>query len=471
MPNRAVTLLAILALLVFAIFGLSMRWMSDDYCYAAAAAEGGITGAIGVYYEQWFGRLTQAGGVALATMLGTWFAAVFPALLILIWALSLYWLIYELASWFGLARPRQIAWILAPVLLLCILAGIPQIFQSLYWLSGVFPYTVPLVMLTLMLAWIVRNLRPQASALAEGLTVETGGSIRQLPLVVIAGTSVMALIAALASESYAVIQAGLIGWSWLALLLNRRIRRPLILPIISWSVVTGIAFFILLSSPGNTYRSGFFSPTTDPLTLLSRSLESTAALIIASLIYFAPVTLVGAIAATHLAARHTERPRITRSAPFILLILAVGFTLLLALNVPAIYATSLPPPARVYSISQFVLVGVFAALGFVIGLRARRTSPVLNILTIAILVILPLMASVRLLGYADPVMRFARDWDAQSATIQAQIDSGVRDVIAPPLSIDLAATSGLDTLTASPGWWLNDCAARYYGVESFTISS
>src|SRR5262249_35719788 len=154
--------------------------MADDFCYADSFHRYGLLGSISYYYDNWFGRITQTVGATLGSALGVPFAQLFPILVLVLWLIGLYWLCRELAQmlhWENRLTPL----IGAELILYVTLAGTAQIFHSLYWISGIFPYTVPLVLATYLSALVISALRrgkvsPVAIAASLILTVVAGFS-------------------------------------------------------------------------------------------------------------------------------------------------------------------------------------------------------------------------------------------------------------------------------------------------------
>ena len=132
--------------------------MADDFCYAVSFHQYGLLGSVRYYYDNWFGRLSQTVGATLGSALGVPFAQIFPIFLLVIWLIGLWWLCRELSKL--LHREDSLTILIgAELILYATLAGAAQIYHSLYWISGVFPYTVPLVLTTYQAALVLRAFR------------------------------------------------------------------------------------------------------------------------------------------------------------------------------------------------------------------------------------------------------------------------------------------------------------------------
>jgi hypothetical protein len=214
-----------------------------------------------------------------------------------------------------------------------------------------------------------------------------------------------------------------------------------------------------------------FDGTHNPITLITQSLLYAAAGIAASAAQFSPPALVLALilpAGIAYSQRPLEIPR-GKLRGWILLSALVGFGLIVLVNLPAIYATSRPPAARVYIIPQFVLVCTCVVIGYLAGRLARKTrltiprgiaAPLLILLLIAG----PLYTAWQMIQTLPKLSTYAAEWDQRERLIRSAGDQ--QDVIVPPLSVDLAATTGLDTIGSDTSAFTNSCAAAYYGVPS-----
>ena len=438
-------------ILLYCLLGVFSRLMADDYCYASIPIEYGFLGSIDHYYQRWFGRLTQivAGGAAM--LIGVPFAQVFPAVLVIVWLLALWWLVNEMKHVNSAANAnenqdenkngqRLYPLIIAALILYATLAGTPQIHHSLYWISAVFPFMFPLVLLTLFCA----------------LTLRSSYQRSTVWMLVCAG--VLSFAAGASSEPYAVMQIVLFG-GLLFVFRQSRARK-----LLSVGLITAIiALVIMVLAPGNTYRQSLFVPTHDLLPLATQSLLYAAGFIAASAAYFSPGAVIAALFLPSLL-NTGETPRYKLSRWLILL---VGFGLIVVFNLPVIYATSVPPPARTYSMAQFAFVCTLVLFSTTLHIRV---SPRVRVsLVIAVLVIAPLLTSVKLVQLVPTLAQYAAEWDAREALIR-NAEPGSQVVIAP-LEVDLATRTGLEDLMNDPAYWINECAAIYYGIESIRVSA
>ena len=450
----AITLL--IPILVYAFSSIYSRLMADDFCYAVSFHQYGLLGAISYYYDNWFGRISQTVGATFGSALGVPFAEIFPVLLLVIWLIGLWWLCHQLAKllhW----QDSLTVFIGAELILYATLAGTAQIYHSLYWISGVFPYTVPLVLATYQAALILRALR-RGSA----------------PALAILASIVLAIVAGLTSEPFALAFVGVLVGGIIGVTIFRprpEARRAALTLLIPAVITAIIALVIMVAAPGNTLRQGLFPPTHAPVALLTQSFIYTGAIII-SLILIAPLTIPLTLTLSAIVAYNQPKMEITRRFLRICMGLTAvaAFGLIFLITVPAIYATSTAPPARVLIIPQFILICALVVIGYLVGLYARKSSrrPLRLIfagLIGLLLIVGPLLTAGSLIALTPKLNTYALEWDQRDAQIRAAAEQGQQTITVAPLSVDVASLTGLDTL-ATEG-----CAAPYYGVQSLIVTA
>ena len=458
MTRRTQQLIAVILLfplLVYAFTSIYSRLMADDFCYAVSYRLYGLAGSISYYYENWFGRISQTIGATVGSALGVGFAEIFPMLLLVAWLIGLWWLCHEIAQMLHWNN-RWTVFIGAELLLYTTLAGTAQIYHSLYWISGVFPYTVPLVLATYQAAIVLRALRR--------------GFVSPLAVVV---SVVLTAIAGLSSEPFVLAFLGGIAGGIVGVLVFRPrsdAQRAVLFLLVPDLIVAVITLVIMVAAPGNTLRQGLFPPTHTPVALVTQSFVYSGAIVV-SLILLAPLSLPLAFFLPALAAYSQPKTEIARRTLRIWMGFAflVAFGLIFLLTVPAIYATSTAPPARVLIIPQFVLVCACVVIGYLAGLYVRKSAkqPPRLIIALAFGVLLiagPLLSAGSLIGLSPKLNTYAQEWDQRDAQIRAAAEQGQQTITVAPLTFDVASLTGLETLATE------SCAAPYYGVQSLTVS-
>jgi cbb3-type cytochrome oxidase subunit 3 len=152
MNTRLLNLALIALLTAYAAIGLSSRYEADDYCMAIGAYELGVIGTTVDQYNTWQGRYTWS--MVTATVyntLGRYAPAIMPALLT----------VFMVGGLLYLLRPvrREYALTMALVLTLGFITGLPNAWQSYYWMSAALNYMLPVIAFLYLVGWLLRRLR------------------------------------------------------------------------------------------------------------------------------------------------------------------------------------------------------------------------------------------------------------------------------------------------------------------------
>jgi hypothetical protein len=164
------------------------------------------------------------------------------------------------------------------------------------------------------------------------------------------------------------------------------------------------------------------------------------------------------------------------------LIPTVSFLLVLAVCTPVAYAESSYPDGRVLIEARFIMVFMTIAEGALIGMSlsqfhlwANEPTPVYLQLILAVVflvVILYPIYDARKSYLEIPVYRQrAATWDAHNAIIQTSIQQGILDInIHDSQSRSFDSFSGLMEIGSDPSFWVNQCAADFYGADHIAIN-
>lgn len=152
----------------------------------------------------------------------------------------------------------------------------------------------------------------------------------------------------------------------------------------------------------------------------------------------------------------------------------ICFALIMSCFVPAMYAMSKQPPPRALLIPEFVLISLLVAWSYytVHLLRyslmgSRRRFPLLagvSVVLAAGLALVPIQAARRTFAKSARVRALALMWDKQDQEMRAARERGETDLTVP-VAYNIGGT---DLMTANPQWYVNQCVARYYGVNTIT---
>ncbi len=465
--RSALIIACLFALVIFAYLGQYSRYIADDYCTANAALTLGIPQSINNWYYNYAGQYTNfllKGWVAYA---GPGFAGLLPALILLAWSGAAIWTAYQLLSLTSIKDKKWLAVLFGLLFVFAVFAGIPSLIQSLYWIGASIPYTLPQIVMTFFIGWVIQVSRRHP------------GMRPSLVKLILTGL-VMGVVAGL-SEVSTVFQITVYGLMGLAVLRFAPVtyRRPALWLLGVAVVCLLIGLVIVVTAPGNAVRQALFPDRLSIPEVIVRTLIVSASYIATAIGIFSPAPylvviiisvvffyqLRGVVPELRLSSRQARQIQIlTLVATYALILVAIG---------PPVYATSVAPPARVYLMPHLAILTCVFICGITIGLSARRnTSPPAGssrltlVLVSAMILLGPIAYGVRMLSSLPFYQNYAQQWDNNDAQIRDAAERGETSVSVPMLVDDLAAYEHLDVISEDPRNFVNSCAAAYYGLET-----
>ena len=432
-----------LALAFYLNVGQFSRYLSDDYCSAAALKATGWLGVQASYFADWTGRYATTALVTSVQLLGP---AALPSLIGL--------LLVGIALVIGAATrellharlPAAAAAGIVGVFLL--VAAAPQPFQSIYWLWGAANYLPPILLGAVALTLGSRARRDHS-----------GRSLVALAIVAFVGAGFSETSTALALAAGVVLVGVSARSRW-------RMIRPAAATFLFGSIA-GAAIVIL--APGNENRFAALPPP-DLRTALLATPDVATAFVSRFLTDNVAVEVFVVLGAGVLAwGRH-----IPLLAPR-WLIGATGavFALVPAAIFPAIWATSSEPPDRALLYPAVLVLAWFAMLGWTLGSAATRVrvtlQPTVAGAAMLLLAIVPLLAFVELQAARPQLAGWAARQDELSVLLDAQ-HGGTVTVAWQPLEPRGLLVVGLRQPGADPSFWINGCLARLHGFDALIIT-
>ena len=459
----------LIPIVTHAYVGWFSRYMADDYCTVGVLGDSGFTQSQVYWYTRWSGRFAFTFFVNVAELIGPGVVRFLPAAVILLWLAALVFLfrraLYSLGSRPGTGTVLS----LAAVVLLGTLWGAPNIYQSLYWQTGLLTYVVPLVLFSGYLGWLLlRHPRQQpgrtgwaliavsaATAFLIGGFSETNLSLQTLALLMLLTMSVYQARRKSGAINRWLIVAGLVG-----------------------SLAAAI---VIIAAPGNNVRQGLMPPPSglvdwlgrtawDVLLFANRGLQGltlTTALVIAVPFLLA---LFPAIEEVRRSQGKTEE--LHQWGKQALLIPLLTALLMFATIAPYEYIVSTYPDGRVLVTTQFVLVAGLAAWGYAVGKLSRAVLPLSPIAkpgvyaAIWLVALVPISVGVRKasLQAIEPLadaQEFALTWDQRDHTIKQAVEQGEQAMAVRSLN----HMGGLAEIGRDPDEWINRCVAQSYGLK------
>jgi hypothetical protein len=462
--------LALLPLAAHAYLGTFSRYLADDFCTASSLRSLGFAASQAHWYETWSGRFSFTFVVSLAQAVGPRLTPWLPSLAILTWLAA--WLYFG-RKVLGDSQPMGwLVWIpIGAVQAFATLRGAPNVYQSLYWQTGMTTYVLPVALAIAYAGWMW----PYAAGGAEN--AKPGWGVGFVSFVV-------AFVLGGFSETYVALQTTALGMGlFLSLALvhkeNRAKAATLIGVALIGSILAGLAQAL---APGTQVRSGLMPPhpalvelvqatLKDGYLFLARTVKGSPAAIALAVGLPCSLILIRDLAAT---ARDSIGEGMRRRTVTVLILLPVLIpVLMLSTIAPYEYAISSYPDARVLVSTMFVLAGGLAVWGAALGrllaltpvLKSRRGS--LAALGLAGIATLGLaLASIQdassTLASAPVARSYAQTWDKRDADLRRIAHPGEGPVATP----SLRHMGGLAEIGRDPEEWINRCVAGTYGLEA-----
>lgn len=460
----AIALLAT-PLLAHAYLGFFTRYMADDYCTAASARDG-LLAMQKHFYLGWSGRFAFTFTIGLVESLGAWVVPFLPGVLTAALVAALAWAVAQ----FGCKWPAAL--LLAELVAFATFDDNKGgVFEAVYWQTGSLTYLLPLVLLTILAGYLARLY------FREG---ERAGIWR----FVLCGF--VAFYAGGFSETYVMTQTAALAAALAACatLLRREGWTRVVAPLCAAMLGSLLAFAVVAAAPGNQVRQAALPPRIGLVPAATQTLESALAFVFAehnypATAYVRLAALLAPLLLAFFAPREGEgrgraptegRGRVP--AAMVVVPLAT-FAVVLAGLFPSFYAMSREPPARALLTTQFALVCGLVCWGWMLGAALRRAYPKPSRAVAAccfalalVMAAFPPYAARRTLVPVGKARALAAIWDRRDAEIRAAVARGERRLTVPA-DYNLGGT---DMMTGDARWYVNECAAAFYGAETITAT-
>lgn len=452
-----------LALGLFAYAGTYARYWADDYCYSGVVRQMGLLRGVVDWYSTSGNRVSAVFAVALSDLFGQVGIRFLPMAILALWAgawLFFLWKLTGRLNW----TPASTLWLglLAVVLVFFAALLAPDRLQTLYWRMGTFHYTLPLPLLLVNLGLLVsfwrRPVRPGwAGPLSGGL----------------------ALFAAGLSETFVALQTVLLLAMLAAALLFARHawQRGSTPRLLAWPLAGSLGMMVLmLLSPGNAFRQAVLPPPANLFEIVPVSLRYGWDFIYQTLrgaptpflVYVLLVGLIALLAYRDRASRLSVREALVG----VFVSLLAVYALVVCSFAPSAYAGLQYPAGRAQMPAAFVLLAGLGATAFFAADLLRRAFPLqrkawAGYAAVALLLAASLYpfraATVVNRDLAQLSVRAGR-WDARNAQILTAAADGQQDIQVRQIDV----VQGLEDIGPDADYWVNRCAALYYGVRSIT---
>lgn len=465
-----------LAALTFLMYiGTFTRHWTDDFCYVMVAeSSNNIFEAIQVIYTSWSNRYANVLLVGAVNLFGRPAIRFFPALMIALMVFCLYLAASQIAKFSGRRFSPLIGLNLAVLLTFFSILQAPNRFQSVYWLMGLVTYFAPLVLISGMSAlifWAIRS-RPNKGQRWPALTL----------------LGALAFLSGGLSETTLAFQVTFFGIALVFCFLFLRDEQKNSGLLFSGTalVVSLAALLVVFLSPGNAVRlenipESQFSFSTIPLIFrfawdfIWNSARSFVIPTILSVISAFGIAFGASLDSNE----KVKQPAHRNYWIAIGLVPFVSYVLIASLVAPSVYVYGthgFPEPRALFP-ARFVLTLALMAEGFLFGrltarailacagFQASSGMIAASAVLIVVTALYPLWFLQKEAQTLPRVQGYARQWDQRNSFLLEQQQQGnldiVLDGIQPP--------GGLIELRQDPNFWVNQCVADFYDLNSIAV--
>ena len=347
-------------------------------------------------------------------------------------------------------------------------ADLPQV---LYWQTGLLTYVAPLICFTLLVGCIARWAVQPRDSFAAGVGVCFG----------------LAFVAGGANETFAAAQVAALGVAVVLAWLygSNMVRKRLVTLLVASLAGAGLGLVLVALAPGNAERGQTTIGLPIPV-VFSRAVDFLRGWL--RLTFARPhltelLLLVGIFGV--LGATTSDQQSFANWRPhWSLVVLAPAglLVVLLACMVPVYYALGADPPGRALVVPQYLLICALAFAAWLAGAyvasrlaakigqaRLMAWSGMAGCLVVLALAFGPVTSSTRLASQFDSDRDYAAAWDALDNQIRAEHASGNQDLTVQRLNAT-GTVQNLEFFGPDRQDWLNECVARYYGVNSISAT-
>jgi len=461
-------------LIAYAFMGAFMRLIGDDYCYAWILKQNGFWKAQIVSYLQ----VSIYNGNRYSLSLFSFLADLFnptvngwlPGLVIILFVLGIGLVLWQFSRLVNTSIHWLIILIGAEFLCVMTLSQAPDLYQILYWRTGMLTYLAPVIANTFLLALILWQWK-----------------MNRTSYLALAAVFILAVLAGGFSETGFALQITYLvmlstGYSLFMVRNRSRELWPL------WVCLTALlgtllAGFLLALSPTNLARLVDLPPRPDWINLIQSTIQNVRIFSVITLKTLLLPTIIGFFLplGASILFFSNRLPQNTVKVTTVLirmgLGLVLGFILLCACFLPSAYIQSSYPGLRALIPARFVMVLIVAISGWLVGQgivilfqQVFSLSRVLWAVTICIIGLTAfyiIWTVPHILSEQSKFKRWALLWDERDLVIHTASRQNVKNLEVMQLD---HVIPDVGELNLDPGYWYNQCAAGYYGIDSISAN-
>ena len=470
---------------LFAYLGLYFRYWADDWCYNADFRNLGFFQTLHGYVDNVTYTPSRYSVTILAGLfypLGVFGLQLLIPISLLLWTWGLVRLFVNISSLSSYPLSTFHAVLLSLIIIYFTIYLAPHLYQSLYWNTGFFTYTFPLVLLPWVLTLVTdqnilsshRDAESQSkkTVFSQRLRDSAAKMVKARKLILVA---LFSLLAGGFSEASNTVLVSILALYTVIAFIGLRYKKvwaqKTFTPALVALIFAMIAMALLIFAPTTQLRAERYGDPASLPELVTLVFNFTREFVTLSLKDYQQLLIV--ILAGLLGFVLTSKERdinIPKMLSLGLGIFALAILLVAASLTPSAYVEHGLPILRTQIIPRHIMVFAFVALGWIAGFILRNLySPawLQTTATVALLIalIFPIFTIFTASKYIPMYSQRAQLWDEREAAILSAIENNQERV--EVLAIDGAPVGGIRDFDPpdKKGYWISVCAMDYYDIK------
>jgi len=452
---------------IYAYLGIYFRYWADDWCYNADFRNLGFLETLrGYTYNVTYtpSRYSVTILAGLFYSLGLFGLQILIPLSLLLWTWGLVRLFKNISSISGFSLSTLQAVLISAMIVYFSIYLAPHLYQSLYWNTGFFTYTFPLVLTP----WVLVLILESVSSLTD---LQKLPSLQRLVLV-----ALLSLLTGGFSEASCTVLVSILALYTVIAFIGSRYQKPwaqktLVSALVALTFVL-VAMALLVFAPTTQIRAERYGEPASLSELVILLFNFTREFVTLSVKDYQQllIVLIAGLFGFVLNSKGERQINITKTLGLGLGIFALAVLLVAASLTPSAYIERGLPILRTQIIPRHIMVFAFVAMGWIAGYALRnlysptwlQTMAVVALLTTFIFPLFTIFTASKNI----PVYRErAQLWDEREVTILSAIASNQERV--EVLAIDGAPVGGIRDFDppGKKGYWITRCAEDYYHIK------
>ncbi len=442
---------------MFAYLGVYFRYWADDWCYNADFRNLGFLETLrGYLYNVTYtpSRYSVTILAGLFYPFGILGLKLLLPLSLLLWTWGLVRLFLNLSSLSTYPLSTFQATLLSLIIVYFSIYLAPHLYQSIYWNTGFFTYTFPLVLFPWVLTLVTdQNPSKTKLILVALLSLLAGGFSEASNTVLVSALTLYTVIA------------------FVGLRYKKVWAQKTFTPALVALIFAIMAMALLVFAPTTQLRAERYGEPASLSKLIVLLFNFTREFVTLSVKDYQQLLIVALVGLLSFVLNSKEREiNVLKTFGVGLGIFALAALLVAAALAPSAYVEHGTPILRTQIIPRHIMVFAFVALGWLGGYALRQLySPnwLQSTATVALLVVLafPIFTIFTASKYIPIHSQRADLWDEREAAILSAIENGQERV--EVLAIDGAPVGGIRDFDprGKKGYWITLCAADYYHIK------